>query len=104
MLNGWQLTGITDENEICVRGGGDEFMVLGVGEYTADDMRGKLSRFRGYLETANETMTIPVEASIGYCLQPLDKKESYQVVLDKADEKMYENKRAKKQKKDKVKK
>ena len=95
---------ITDENEICVRGGGDEFMVLGVGEYTADDMRGKLSRFRGYLETANETMTIPVEASIGYCLQPLDKKESYQVVLDKADEKMYENKRAKKQKKDKVKK
>jgi hypothetical protein len=27
---------------------------------------------------------------------PLDKKEGYQIVLDKADEKMYENKRTKK--------
>ena len=87
---------ITDPGEICVRGGGDEFFVLGVGQYTEHQLREKLSRFRGYLETANETMSIPVEASIGYCLQPLDKKEGYQVVLDKADEKMYEDKRSKK--------
>ena len=59
-------------------------------------MREKLSRFHGYLETANETMAIPVEASIGYALQTLDKNEGYQVVLDKADEKMYEDKRTKK--------
>ena len=89
---------ITDEEEICVRGGGDEFMIIGVGGYTDHHMREKLSRFRGYLETANETMSIPVEASIGYSLLPLNKEEDYQVVLDKADEKMYENKRAKKQK------
>ena len=87
---------ITDPGEICVRGGGDEFFVLGVGQYTEHQLREKLSRFRGYLETANETMSIPVEASIGYCLQPLDKKEGYQVVLDKADVKMYEDKRSKK--------
>ena len=58
--------------------------------------REKLSRFNGYLESANENMRIPVDASIGYCLQTLDKKEGYQVVLDKADSKMYENKRSKK--------
>lgn len=87
---------ITDEGEICVRDGGDEFVVLGVGEYTEHQMREKLSRFHGYLETANETMSIPVEASIGYSLQPLDKEEGYQVVLDKADVKMYEDKRSKK--------
>ncbi len=87
---------ITDENEICVRGGGDEFMILGVGDYTDHQLREKLSRFRGYLESANETMSIPVEASIGYSLQKLDKNEGYQVVLDKADEKMYEDKRIKK--------
>ena len=87
---------ITDENEICVRGGGDEFMILGVGDYTDHQLREKLSRFRGYLESANETMSIPVEASIGYSLQKLDKNEGYQVVLDKADEKMYEDKRTKK--------
>ncbi len=95
---------ITDPGEICVRGGGDEFIVLGVGDYNADNMREKLSRFRGYLETANETMNIPVEASIGYALQDLDKKEDYQILLDKADEKMYEIKRSKKIKNEKVKK
>ena len=87
---------ITDENEICVRGGGDEFMVLGVGDYTDQNMHEKLSRFRGYLETANETMAIPVEASVGYALQKLNKEENYQIILDKADEKMYEDKRTKK--------
>ncbi len=87
---------ITDPGEVCVRGGGDEFMVLGVGDYTENQMREKLSRFNGYLESANENMRIPVDASIGYCLQTLDKKEGYQVVLDKADSKMYENKRSKK--------
>ena len=87
---------ITEADEICVRGGGDEFFILGVGDYTDHQLREKLSRFKGYLETANETMTIPVEASIGYCLQPLDKKEGFQLVLDKADEKMYEDKRSKK--------
>ena len=87
---------ITDENEICVRGGGDEFFVLGVGGYTQAHMREKLARFRAYIETANETMTIPVEASIGYSLEALDKNESFQLVLDKADAKMYEDKRSKK--------
>ncbi len=87
---------IADKGEVCVRGGGDEFIILGVGGYTEDHMREKLSRFQGYLDSANENMTIPVEASIGYCILPLDKKEGYQIVLDKADEKMYENKRTKK--------
>ena len=87
---------ITDSAEVCVRGGGDEFMVLGVGLYTEDKMREKISRFNGYLEAANENIPIPVEASIGYSIMTLDKKEGYQIVLDKADEEMYKNKRAKK--------
>ncbi len=93
---------ITDPGEICVRGGGDEFFILGVGGYTEHHMREKLSRFRGYLETANELMSIPVEASIGYSLRPVDKNEGYQVVLDKADAKMYEDKRSKKSSKEKA--
>lgn len=87
---------ITDENEVCVRGGGDEFMVLGIGDYNENQLRQKLSRFYGYLENANENISIPVEASIGYSIMKLDKKEGYQVVLDKADEKMYEAKRQRK--------
>ena len=87
---------ITENNEIAVRGGGDEFMVLGVGAYTEHQMREKVSRFKGYLETANETMTIPVEASIGFSLEKLKKEEGFQMVLDKADVKMYEDKNRKK--------
>ena len=96
MLVAKAVRSITGDGEICVRGGGDEFFVLGVGSYTEHLMREKLSQFRGYLETANETMNIPVEASIGYALKPLDKKEGFQVVLDKADVKMYEDKQSKK--------
>lgn len=87
---------ITDPGEICVRGGGDEFMILGVGQYTDNQMHEKLSRFHGYLETVNETQNFPVAASIGYALEELDKDEGFQIVLDKADEKMYEDKRSKK--------
>lgn len=96
MLVAKAVRSITGDGEVCVRGGGDEFFVLGVGDYTEHQMREKISQFRGYLETANETMNIPVEASIGYALKPLDKKEGFQVVLDKADVKMYEDKRSKK--------
>ncbi len=87
---------ITDAGEICVRGGGDEFMILGVGQYTDNQLHEKLSRFYAYLDTVNETQSFPVSASIGYALKKLDKEEGFQVVLDKADEKMYENKRSKK--------
>ena len=90
------IRSITDDNEICVRGGGDEFFVFGVGGYTDAHLHEKISRFKGYIETANENMTIPVEASIGYCLENLDKSENIQIVLDKADAKMYEDKRSKK--------
>ena len=95
---------ITDEGEVCVRGGGDEFIVVGVGDYTENQMREKLSRFKGYLEAANENMRIPVDASIGYSLQKLDKKEGLQLVLEKADEKRYEDKRTKKSNSKKAKK
>ena len=93
---------ITVEPEISVRGGGDEFFVLGIGDYTEAQLNEKVSSFREYLKAANQTMPIPVDASIGYALVKLDKSEDFQVVLDKADIKMYEDKNSKKS--DKVKK
>ena len=87
---------ITEDNEICVRGGGDEFFVFGVGDYTDQLMNEKVAAFRNYLKSANENMTIPVEASIGYCLKLLTDHEDFQIVLDKADVKMYEDKQSKK--------
>ena len=90
---------ITETGEVCVRGGGDEFMIIGIGGYTEHHLREKISRFEGYLEAANENLTAPVDASVGFSIMPLDKKEGYQLVIDKADEIMYKQKRAKKAKK-----
>ena len=71
---------------------------LGIGHYTNAMLDEKLSNFAGYLETANETMEIPVSASIGYSLAPFNEDDGFQVVLDRADVKMYEAKRLKKSK------
>ena len=87
---------IANSGEVCVRGGGDEFYILGIGKYSQSMLEEKVSNFAGYLETANETMEIPVSASIGYSISLYNAEEGFQVVLDKADVKMYENKRAKK--------
>lgn len=87
---------ITDENEICVRGGGDEFFVIGLGNYTEDSLREKLDRFSYYMETKNEILSIPVSASIGYAVGKKEDVASYLEVFNKADENMYADKRKKK--------
>ena len=86
---------ITDENEIAVRGGGDEFFIVGAGQYDDAKMREKFARFCYYLETKNEKLDIPVSASFGYALGN-DIENDFQVILERADENMYQNKALKK--------
>ena len=86
---------ITDENEIAVRGGGDEFFIVGAGKYDDAKMREKFARFCYYLETKNEKLDIPVSASFGYALGN-DIVNDFQVILERADENMYQNKALKK--------
>lgn len=86
---------ITDENEIAVRGGGDEFFIVGAGKYDDAKMREKFARFCYYLETKNEKLDIPVSASFGYALGN-DIVNNFQVILERADENMYQNKALKK--------
>ena len=71
---------ITDENEIAVRGGGDEFFIVGAGQYDDAKMREKFARFCYYLETKNEKLDIPVSASFGYALGN-DIENDFQVIL-----------------------
>ena len=86
---------ITDENEIAVRGGGDEFFIVGAGQYDDAKMQEKFARFCYYLETKNEKLEIPVSASFGYALGN-DIVNDFQVILERADENMYQNKFLKK--------
>ena len=87
---------ITDRNEVCVRSGGDEFFVIGIGKYTENDIKNKVSKFNEYIEKKNSIIDIPVSASIGYSIVSYSAVGSYQQVVNKADEEMYINKRAKK--------
>lgn len=84
------------KSEITVRGGGDEFYVIGIGKYSEKQIKEKISSFQYYIETKNEELNVPVAASIGYCMTSVDSPDCFQYALDKADLNMYKNKKEKK--------
>lgn len=86
---------ITGENEICVRGGGDEFFVMGLGNYNDSMLQEKIKIFNNNIEKINSELAIPVSASIGYALGN-NTDCSYQSVMEMADKNMYNNKQEKK--------
>lgn len=86
---------ITGSREICVRGGGDEFFVIGIGDYNDDKLKSKIENFNQIIKQQNEELVIPVSASIGYALGE-KKTSSYQEIMEIADEQMYKNKQEKK--------
>lgn len=90
------IRSIASKDEIAVRGGGDEFYVIGIGKYSEKQVKEKLSKFNYYIETQNEELSVPVAASIGYCITSVDSPDCFQYALDKADLNMYKEKREKK--------
>lgn len=83
--------------ELAVRGGGDEFYILGVGTYTDEDAAAKLQEFKDRLAAGNKAadLPVPITASIGYALRKLDEVPDVQAVLELADVQMYLDKRSK---------
>lgn len=94
---------ICRDQEVCMRFGGDEFVVLGL-ENVADSRHLEFEQeFQRRLEIINveEKKEYPVSASIGsYVIKDIDNT-NLQVMLDKADMEMYLRKKAKKRKEDK---
>lgn len=86
-----------DDDEICVRFGGDEFVVIGL-EY--DENKGKrfISRFTGELERLNQYggYSFNISVSYGWCLIAPDKNTTVEQCLVEADVKMYRQKYEKK--------
>ena len=85
---------ITDRHEICVRSGGDEFFVIGIGKYNTQICSEKINRFNGLLAQKSEEAGKPysVTASIGCTFRSLSETEKLDDVLILADEIMYHNK------------
>ncbi|MBP0962474.1 MAG: GGDEF domain-containing protein [Oscillospiraceae bacterium] len=88
------------KDEICVRGGGDEFFVIGIGSYSADNAAGYAEEFTAFLAERTKNIDKPYEisASVGCVVCGLSENSSLDRALSEADEIMYQNKiRRKKQ-------
>ncbi|MBD5533696.1 MAG: GGDEF domain-containing protein [Lachnospiraceae bacterium] len=82
-------------NEICIRSGGDEFILLGVDEYTEDDVDEKVARIESLCAKKGEEAkkSYEVSVSIGYCLARLREDTNVDLLIEVSDQRMYEVKR-----------
>ncbi len=87
-----------EPEEICVRAGGDEFYLFGVGQYTESDIEKHKEAFYAYLEKINEASGKPyiIGASIGMEIAPINTNLNVEDVIRVADVKMYADKVARK--------
>lgn len=85
------------ENEICIRSGGDEFVVIGE-NYSQDKLERFRKRFAEYLRRANDSLNKPylIGASMGYFMGIPDGKRTPENYLKIADDAMYANKKERK--------
>lgn len=84
---------ITGNDEICVRTGGDEFCLIGIGKYADDEPQRRTERLLKTLEAVGRSSDKPYEitASIGWASAPYSENVVSEL-LKTADERMYENK------------
>ncbi len=85
------------KEDVCCRAGGDEFSVIGL-DYTKEDAEKFLQTFQESLSAFNEDSNLPylVGASCGYYIISKDSDITLEAAIVESDNKLYENKRAKK--------
>ncbi len=89
---------IMQNGEICVRAGGDEFYIMGVGKYEEADKDARIQAFQAAMEKENQKVEKPylLSASMGCAIAAVDEKLQVDRIIDEADEQMYRNKVARK--------
>ena len=85
---------VTRPEELCVRAGGDEFYILGVGDYPPDEDVRRTEAFTALLEerSAAAGKPYPLTASIGCAAAPLTPELVPDEVIREADSIMYRRK------------
>lgn len=80
--------------EICVRAGGDEFYVVGIGSYQSADCRARVEEFRENLKYENEKSTAEwnYQAAVGYSVVGVGLPNALQEAISIADDAMYADK------------
>lgn len=85
---------IARNDEACARAGGDEFYVIGVGDYSEAMVAERVQKFEQLLDEENERVkkAFKLSASIGHCIKEIAGPEHLQDAIQIADEAMYRNK------------
>ena len=91
---------VTMQNEICVRAGGDEFFIVGIGEYADNSCEDRVSRFeKAIAEVSQQSKRgFPILASIGCSMTDNITMAGFEEALSAADEQMYSYKMKRKRK------
>ena len=86
---------VTMSDEKCIRAGGDEFFIIGVGNYDESDINKRTEKFRKVMKELSDNSGKPyiISASIGCAVGA---KNSFDETLSAADKKMYSQKTDKK--------
>ena len=90
------MRAITTQDEICVRNGGDEFLIIGLGRYNDKEIKQRVNKFNELINDYNEKSPVPFSASIGYCINSWGKPNIFEKTMEQADVNMYLDKRQKK--------
>ncbi|MCH5324621.1 MAG: diguanylate cyclase [Eubacterium sp.] len=83
-----------EKDEKCFRIGGDEFVLIGTGDYTDDEIKSKLQKVESHIRAFNNKSGKPYEISIslGYEYAPARNFDNIENAMSSADEKMFINK------------
>ncbi len=90
------MRAISTEDEVCVRNGGDEFLIVGLGRYTDKQIKERIRKFNNLIDDYNSNSPVPFSASIGYCIMPWGDQTAFEKAMEQADVNMYLDKRQKK--------
>ncbi len=87
------ISGIAGKDELCVRTGGDEFLLIGVGDYTTDKVPQCINRLRNEISKADRRSRSGgmLSASIGFAVGKA-KSCILNELINSADEEMYKEK------------
>ncbi|MGN0395206.1 MAG: diguanylate cyclase domain-containing protein, partial [Coprococcus sp.] len=85
---------ITKSDELCIRAGGDEFYIIGIGDYSEEEGKKRSEQLTQLAHDYNisSAKKYEISASIGYCMQPYTSENQLKDVLYIADQRMYESK------------
>ncbi|MCR4900693.1 MAG: GGDEF domain-containing protein [Treponema sp.] len=91
------MRSITEMEEVCVRNGGDEFLIAGLGHYTPKEIETRIQKFNTAVDEFNKDSSVPYSASIGYHITDWGPADAFDKAAEQADINMYLDKRKKKQ-------